>query len=205
MARDEAPPFARGETWYNGGPIDTSNLGGINLEGKEYVFEVNAPDDPTGADTSGRLIRVRVVRNVSGQALKGGRLAVFKAGDPYETQVDGYAYAVSDRPAGIVDEFLPAAGVPNNDLFYIVVDGPTLVTQTHTAAATVAIGSRLVPTAGGAASKTDDLGGRVGLQDLTGVAAALGDNILNVVGYAAQADAGTVDAKIKAVVHRSGC
>jgi hypothetical protein len=209
MARDEAPPFARGETYYNDPTVaanaanDPLGLGGVNLEGKEFVFEVNAPDDPAGSDTSGRLVRVRVVRNVSGQALKGGRIAVFKAGDPYETQVDGYAFAVGDRPAGVIDEFLPAAGVPNNDLFYLVVDGPTLVTQTHTSAATLAIGSRIVPTAGGAASKTDDLAGRVALQDLTGATAALGNNIQNVIGFAAQANAAVVDAKVKAVVHRA--
>src|SRR4051794_5355755 len=116
MARDEAAPFARGETYYNGGTIDQSDLGGANLEGKEYVFEVNAPDDPTKSDPSGRPVRVRVVRNKSGQNLKPARIAVFKAADPYETQVDGYAFAVSDRPAGVIDEFLPSAGVPDGDL-----------------------------------------------------------------------------------------
>lgn len=203
MARDEAAPFARGETYYNGGTIDSSNLGGSNLEGKEFVFEVNAPDDPSGADPSGRPVRVRVVRNVSGQALKGGRISVYKAADPYECQVDGYAFAVGDRPAGVIDEFLPPAGVPNNDLFYIVVDGPTQVTQPHTSNSSFAIGDVLVPTAGGAASKTDDLGGRVLKQDLTGTAATLGGNIQNAIGYAGEAN-NAVDAKIKAVVHRAG-
>lgn len=203
MARDEAAPFARGETYYNGGPIDANDLGGPNLEGKEYVFEVNAPDDPSGADPSGRLVRVRVVRNVSGVNLKPARIAVFKAADPYECQVDGYAFAVGDRPAGVIDEFLPTAGVPNNDLFYIVVEGPTKVTQPHTSNTSLTIGARIVPTAGGGASKTDDLSGRVLGQDLTGTAATLGNNIQNAIGYAAEAN-NTVDALIKAVVHRAG-
>jgi hypothetical protein len=208
MARDEAPPFARGETYANGGPIDANDLGGINLEGKEFVFEPNSQFQGSASqgdnDPSGRAIRVRVVRNVSGQALKPARLAVYKAGDPYETRVDGYTYAVGDRPAGVIDEFLPAAGVPNNDLFYLVVDGPTVVTQTHSSAATLAIGDRIVPTAGGASSKTDDLAGRVAKQDLTGATATLGNNLQNAVGYVAEADAATIDKKVKAVVHRAG-
>ena len=200
MARDEAPPFARGETYYNGETIDANNLGGVNLEGKEFLFEVNAPDDPSGTDPSGRLVRCRVVRNVSGQALKPARIAVFKAADPYEAQVDGYAFAVGDRPAGVIDEFLPAAGVPNNDLFYLVVEGPTKVTQPNTGNSNLAIGDRLVPTAGGAASKTDDLAGRVLKQDLTGATATLGNNLQNVIGYAGEAN-NAANAKIKAVVH----
>jgi hypothetical protein len=159
------------------------------------VFEVNAPDDP-----SGRLVRVKVVRNVSGQNLKPSRLAVFKALDPYETQVDGYTFAVGDRPAGVIDEFLPAAGVPNNDLFYLVINGPTLVTQPHTGNSNLTIGTRIVPTAGGAANKTDDLAGRVLAQDLTGATATLGNNIQNCIGFARVAN-NTVDALVKAVVH----
>jgi hypothetical protein len=209
MARDDAPPFARGETFYNGGLIDPSDplgLGGLNYEGKEFVFEVNAQDQgtgyPAGQDPTGRPIRVRVVRNVSGGALKGGRIAHYKAEDPYECHVDGYCFALGDRPAGVIDEFLPPAGVPNNDLFYVVIDGPTLVQNTHTSPTTFAIGDKIVPTAGGASSVTDDLGGRVAKQDLTGATATLGNNIQHAIGYAAAAD-NTIDDKFAAIVHRA--
>jgi hypothetical protein len=204
MARDEAPPFARGETYYNGGPIDSSNLGGQNLEGKEYTFEVNAPD-ATGLDAgdpSGRKVVVRVVRNSSGQALKGARVAHYKAEAPQGCHVDGYTFSVGHRAAGVIDEFLPAAGVPSNDLFYLVVQGPTKMTQTHTSAAAIVIDSILVPTAGGAGSVTDDLGGRVTLQDLTGATATLGNNVQNVVGFAGAASATVVDDVFAAVVRR---
>lgn len=204
MARDEAPPFARGETYYNGGTIDTNDLGGVNLEGKEFVFEPVQPGIPTTqTDPSGRPVRVKIVRNKSGQALKPARLVKFKAADPAESQVDGYCYAVGDRPAGVVDEYLPSAGVPDNDLFYIVIDGPTKVTQTHTSNSNLSIGDRLVPTAGGASSATDDLAGRVLKQDLTGATATLGNNIQNCIGIAGEAN-NTVDAVIKAVVHLVG-
>ncbi len=201
MARDEAPAFERGETYNNGGTIDLVNVGGVNLEGKEYLFEVNPPDDPTQSDTSGRSVRVKVVRNVSGVALKPGRLARFSAAStaPYETQVDGYATVLTDRPAGVIDEFLPAAGVPANDLFYIVVSGPTKVVQGATTQSNVAIGDRLVPVAFGATAG-DDLGGRFAKQDLTGATSPLASNIQNCFGVAAVAN-NVAGASIAAIVH----
>jgi hypothetical protein len=210
MARDEAPPFARGETWYNlgsSGSIDLADplgLGGVNLEGREYLFEVNSQDQgtgyPAGQDPSGRQIRVKVVRNRSGVNLKPGRIAHFLASSsyPYESAVDGYTFALGDRPAGIVDEFLPAGGVIPNDLFYIVLDGPTKVTQ-PASPTSVAIGDHLVPSTTGS-SATDDLAGRFAKQDLTGSAATLGNNIQNNFGFAAAAD-NTGNDLVDAVVH----
>lgn len=204
MARDEAPPFERGATWYGGGTINSSDLDAPNLEGKEFVFEPVQPGAAsTQADPSGRAVRVKVVRNRSGVNLKPARLVKFKASDPIEGSVDGYCYAVGDRPAGVVDEYLPAAGVPDLDLFYVVIDGPTKVTQTHTSNSNLSIGDRLVPTAGGGSSATDDLSGRVLKQDLTGATAALAGNIQNCIGVAGEAN-NTVDAVIKAVVHLVG-
>lgn len=211
MARDDAPPFARGETWYGLNPnppidaTDNSTLGGVNLEGKEYVFEANSQDEgqasPVTNEDTGRSVRVRVVRNKSGVALKPGRLAHYALTDPYETRVDGYTFALGDRPAGVVDEFLPAAGVPNNDLFYLVVDGPTKVKQLSASASILLLGSVLVPGAG--TSATNDDAGRVALQDLTGATATLGNNIQNQVGYAGVANNSVEDALIVAVVHRA--
>jgi hypothetical protein len=193
MGRLDSPPFERGATFYNGGTIDTNDLGGANLEGREYVFEPTSGDP---ADPTGRAVRVRVVRNKSGIALKPKRVVKYEAADPFETKVSGYVSALADSPAGVVDEFLPAAGVPNNDLFYIVVDGPSLVTQPGTASS-VAIGDRIVPTTG--TSATNDDAGRVAKQDLTGATATLGNNIQNVVGFAAEANSTNND-DYKAIV-----
>lgn len=198
MARDDAPPFARGETFYNSGAsasislTDPLGLGGVNLEGKEFTFEVNAQDQgngyPTGQDPSGRPIRVKVVRNSSGIALKPGRLARFlsatTSASPFECQVDGYVHLLTETViAGVVDEFLPAAGVAPNDLFYVVFDGPTQVVTGATTSPTVTPGLALVPAAYGATSG-DDLAGRVTLQDLTGATTPLADNIVNFIGFA---------------------
>jgi hypothetical protein len=207
MARDETPPFARGETYYNGGVIDPNDplgLGGENLLGKEFLFEPNSQDQGTGypaaGDPNGRPIRVRVVRNVSGQALKPGRLAHYNVANGVngEVGVDGYTAGIADRPAGVIDEFLPAAGVPNNDLFYLVVDGPTQVTTAHTGTISIAQGARLVPATG--TSRTSDDAGRVAVQDLTGATATLAENIMHRVGFA-DAAAAAVDTPLAAIVH----
>lgn len=196
MARDEAPPFARGETYANGsteilnaasGPF---GLGGINLEGKEFVFEPNAdaegaPYGALGPDPAGRLIRVRVVRNVSSINIKPKRVVKFQTGTVgvgLETRVDGYVSAVSDVPAGVSDEYLPAAGVPPQDLFYIVVEGPSIGTAMATGTPALTAGAFLVPGAGTSAI-TDDAG-RVELQSLAGATTVLGANLQNRIGRA---------------------
>lgn len=192
MARDEAPPFARGNTFYNGMPIDTSNLGGPNLEGKEFVFEVNSPDDNSPDDPSGRLIRVRIVRNVSTISLLPGRLAVFQKTAPFETKVDGYTVGVADRPAGVIDEFLPTIGVPPNDLFYLVIKGPAAAVTVDSGLTALAIGDRVVPGTGTTKVSADagkiqkmggtpvvaDMAARVGYADQVQAAATTLTNIV---------------------------
>lgn len=206
MARDEAPPFDRGFTFYNGETIDTADLGGKNIEGKEYVFESNRQIDHTGAtpDPSGRPVRVKVVRNRAAVALKPGRIVTWSAAStaPFQTGVAGYATAVAGLVAGVVDEYLPAAGVPVGDLFYLVVDGPGKILSGATTAPAITYGDRLVPGAFGATAG-DDLGGRFAIQDLTGAAAVLGAQINNVVAMAATTAATATTATLMdVVVHR---
>ena len=230
MGRTDAPPFARGETYYNGGTIDPNDplgIGGVNLEGKEFVFEPNSQDQasgyPASSDPNGRPIRVKVVRNRSGINLKGGLIAHWDSGGTYtygtntvgpfnlETGVDGYTYQLADRPAGIIDEYLPPAGVVPWDLFYLVIDGPTKVTNQHAVPIVATPGLRLVPaatgtsypiTGGAATGRVDPLAGRVALQDLTGATATLGNNIQNCVGFADASTGSTpvADAQFSAIV-----
>ena len=122
MARNENPPFPRGGlgTGYSDpATVDTTSL--THLEGKEWLFE---DQDPTIVDgvASGRTnqyVRCRCVRNVSGGALLPKRFAMYKtdgtgAGD-YGGRVSGYG--TQGKAGGIIDEYLPAAGVPANELF----------------------------------------------------------------------------------------
>lgn len=142
MARDEAPPFARGETFYNGATKDPIFSDPINYNGREYTFEPNSPDGQDTGDSSGRPIRVRVVQNKSGINLLPKRLAGYTAVQPLECVVNGYYHAATDILAGVIDEFLPAAGVANLDFFYVVVEGPTIVALKAANTALV-VGSRL--------------------------------------------------------------
>lgn len=194
MGTREAP-FARGETYANGNTeiLNAANgpfgLGGINLEGKEFIFEPNADAqtqsyNSLGPDPNGRAITVRVVRNVSGITLKPKRLVRYQlatTGINLGTRVDGYTIGVSDIPAGMVDDLLPAGGVVDQDLFYIVVEGTTVGTSLTTGSVAINQGDRLVPGLGTAKNNTTD-SGCVTSQDLTGATATLANNIQNCIG-----------------------
>lgn len=127
MARNENPPFGRGETYYQGRTIDSNDLGGTHLEGMEWEFE-DLDYSVQGVKTprSGKRVRCRLVRNASGIALLPKRAVIYQetAGN-FLKRVDGYGNITADMIAGIVDEWLPSAGVSANDLFWIVVEGPT--------------------------------------------------------------------------------
>jgi hypothetical protein len=194
MARDEAPPFARGETYFNGTTPDLTVFSyPINLAGKEYVFEVDSPDGYDQGDPSGRLVRCRIVQNLSGGAMLPGRLARHQITDPLECYTDGYFYATGDQLAGVVDELLPAAGVPANDFFWVVVEGPTKVQTVSSGFAAIAQGGRLEAQTG-----TGPLTADAGLVANYAGSPAVGD-IFKMVGRAQ--DAASAAGLIKAVVH----
>jgi hypothetical protein len=120
--------FDRGQTFYGiGNTIDANNLGGVNLEGARKVFPNYDPSGPYGRrlrrDESD--IRCILVRNVSGITLAPGQAVVWKAG--YRNKrVDGYSYQTAQEIAGYVDDMLPSSGVPNNDMFWLIVEGQVL-------------------------------------------------------------------------------
>jgi hypothetical protein len=182
MARDEAPPFARGRTYFNGETIDTSTTpyGGTNLEGKEYKFE----DTVYG---TGSYVTLRVLRNVSTITLYGSRLASYKTGY-YGQRVDGYARTTAAKGVPIDDQYA-TNGVPVNDLFYGVVEGPCAIKNGITVATTTVISNAppdpvvaLTAAASTAASTTD--AGRIQTADFSGATTPLADNIRNTVGHA---------------------
>ena len=118
-------PFDLGKTYYEGQTISSSNYGGVTLEGSKCQFQNH---QVLAAGTTLRLtlidapMLVKVVRNVSGINLLPGRMVVYKTGTN-QKRVDGYTSTTGQEVAGIVDPFLPAAGVPDGDLFYIVLEG----------------------------------------------------------------------------------
>ena len=128
-----SPVLARGKTYQQGQTINTSDLPLVAQEGLLASF---IDVDPTTPEIlrSGELVTCRLVRNTSGIALLPRRLVTYAAGYGGK-RVDGYGATTAVWCAGVVDEFLPTAGVQNNDLFWIVVAGNTEVLTDLAAAA----------------------------------------------------------------------
>lgn len=115
------PPFALGQTLGV-----TSATDGANWVGVVKVFpDVNPL---TGKVRSNRVKTCVAVRNSSGATLYGKRAVSYAAGS--STAVDGYARLTNALVAGVSDEYLPAAGVANNDVFWATVEGPTELATT---------------------------------------------------------------------------
>lgn len=128
-----------GATYFTGPnrTAPTSPTTSIGLEGITKTFADVTPGQGAGVDKqrSGHEKVCRLVRNVSGIALLPGRVVVYKSGF-YGKRVDGYVTTDYALAAGVVDEHLPAAGCPNNDMCWITVHGPTVVKSDIAAAAT---------------------------------------------------------------------
>jgi hypothetical protein len=144
------PGFSRGkwlgvtQTLY-----EAVNGDGSTIVGVRKVFRDENPT--TGALNSNRTVECIAVKNSSGAALLPGAVAKFKDA-AILSEVDGAA-TTSTALMGVVDEYLPAAGVPDGEIFWLVVRGPSTVTKTATSvAAGAAYG--LSATAGSAAAQS---------------------------------------------------
>ena len=181
MARSENPPFGRGETWYNGGTATTSDPTAV--VGKEWVFE--DVDPGTKAVRSNKYVRCRAVRNNSGISLLPRRIAQFSTtAGSFSHEVTGYTTVVAKR-GFLIDEFLPSTGVPDKDVFWVVVEGPAEGITDLAAVDTIAVGDRLVALT--AVTSQATTAGRVDLQDLGGATTALGEQAMNYIGFAMSA------------------
>lgn len=139
------PGFGRGQTL---GVRDTES--GRGTTGTQKAFTDSDPrTNNSGVFLSNRPVTCIAVRNTSGGPLLPGTVVKFKKAAILD-EVDGAAAAATDAPLGVVDEYLPAAGVANNDVFWLVVSGPTAITT----AATLAPGAFVTATAGAAATGT---------------------------------------------------
>jgi hypothetical protein len=180
MARDEAPPFERGDTWYGGDTPDTADLGAANIIGKEWVFEDIDPNNGTTFRTAG-FVRCRAVRNVSGITLAGKRLVTFSttAGE-YGVAVNGYA-TITAAECYPLDEYLTS--VVDDDVCWIVIEGPAVVKNGLTAGdqTNFAVGAWLVSQT--AATSQAATAGYAEAQLTAGTDTALGQ-ILNRIGRA---------------------
>ena len=204
MGRWSEPPFARGETYFNGDIIDTSDLtqlGGEILEGRHYVFEDSI--HLTGAE-----VTVKVVRNMSATPVMPGQLLLpttvgsytgiswptgttglpdepltWAPGD-YIGRVNGLSGTAG--PAELVyiaDEILPGNGVPQYDLFYVVVDGPVAVDMVWPNPV-VTVGEHIVSAVTTSATQG---AGQATIQSLAGATTTLGNQIQHSIGVSLEA------------------
>ena len=179
-------PFPRGQTFFNGGTTNTTD--GLNLEGMEVIVR----DTTYG---SGRPVRLKCVRNVSGVTLYPKYLVRYQqTGDYFGKRVDGYVQGNAADYAGVVDELVTS--VPANDLFWIVVEGPTIVKRSASnfSGSDVAVGDRMVAMTVNATTGTTS-NGRIIPQGVASTALT-SDYVQNVVGRALSAivtSATTVD------------
>lgn len=137
MAIGEQLPFPVGSTAFGSGLFTPTATELTSLEGREYTVEDVNPT--TKVRRSNKRRKLRVVRNTSGVNLLPKMLVRMELSSDFGGQVDGYARIGSSITVGAekcfpVDEYLPAAGVANNDLFYIVVEGPAIALTGATAA-----------------------------------------------------------------------
>lgn len=120
-----------GATYFGGSPPALSAVKKtLGIEGYERSFKDEAKNTAAPGSMlllrSGRLITARLVRNVSGFALTPGRAVAWATGHRGR-RVAGHTATTNAEIAGIVDPFLPSAGVADLDLFWIIREGPVLL------------------------------------------------------------------------------
>lgn len=183
MARDEAPPFGRGETYGA-----TSATDGAHLLGNEYVFEDLDYSTSPPTVRSAKKVRCRLVRNTAAAALLPKRIGRFSTtGGEYGQNVDGYT-AVTAQQGFPIDEFLPAAGVAVNDIFYVVVEGPAKILTDIAAVDTISVGDPIVAlTAATSGATTAGRADKADFASANSTGTAIADQIRNQIGRALSA------------------
>lgn len=131
------PGFARGQVlgilWK---AYDSESGDGSHVVGTRKVFRDEDPK--TGKLLSNRTVECICVKNTSGDPLLPRTIARLKPA-AIMTEVDLLA-TPSDSLFGVVDEYLPAAGVPDGEVFWLVVRGPATVSYDETMSAGESVG-----------------------------------------------------------------
>lgn len=133
---------------------------------------------------SNEMVHVKVVKNVSGGALLPGSMFSWDTTAPASEVGPGkaagaaVASAGAITVAGVVDPYLPAAGVPNGSYFLAVIEGPCKFRWDGTS--TFAVGSAVVSASTGGrallyAAGTHDAGSRVGISMAAKSSGSAGD------------------------------
>jgi hypothetical protein len=176
----------RGKTFLTGPnrTAPTSPAGDKDLEGIKKAFR-DIDFSTRGMKTlrTGGEVICQLVRNDSGIALLPKRVAVWKAG--YRgRRVSGYVTTDYAMAAGVVDEWLPSAGVADDDLFWLTVKGPSRVLNDIAAATTAHIDEGAYIVALTAATSQATTAGRVQAFVATSNATNAVSEALNRIGVA---------------------
>lgn len=180
-------PFEIGFTYFNGATPSTTDQS-ANWEGREFWVQDKDYSSSSIGKVTDRAFgengwkKIRIVRNVSGVTLLPGMLVTFKT-STYGRQVDGFV-ATSYSFARPVDEFLNSTtGCPNNDLCYIVMQGPASVRVSATASEAVISQGSVIYSVTAAASTNNTTAGRVlGAADIGAASTYPGNQLVNRIG-----------------------
>lgn len=128
---DRLASFVPGRTYFQGQTPSATD--GAHLEGRMHEGKPYDPADPMALAAEGGIRQYMIVRNASTIVLQKKQVVKWKSGQR-NRQVDGYCNVTNEEVAGVVDPNLISAGVPINDLFFLVVDGELLITTPDTGA-----------------------------------------------------------------------
>jgi len=125
-----APPMSLGQV-LDGKDAD-GNLTNEDKLGMLHTFPAETfTGGPTRSKTlkTGKAIVAVLMRNTSGGALLPKRLGQIDrtAGYGMTKNVDGYSTTNNNRPVVLIDPYLPAAGVADDDIFWGIIGGPAPV------------------------------------------------------------------------------
>ena len=120
-------------------PLDFEDWVGVERDFPDFDYSVKPAQLRSGA-----TVRCRIMRNTSGVILYPKRLVtcdtfVGTAGPKGLAKAPGYT-RLPNVPGVVVDEWLPAGGVPLNDLFWAVISGPTIIINQDTAGVAITVG-----------------------------------------------------------------
>lgn len=123
---DQSNPIPRGTTGYAGNSVPNASALQFQAQlGQVREFQDVNPDPNATTLTTKTNLRVVCIllRNTTGSALLPKDVIKIDPTDP--SRVASAKSSAANQHIAVVDEYLPAAGVPDDDVFWAVIKGPT--------------------------------------------------------------------------------
>jgi len=113
-----------GGTWFGASQTVATDNSAEAMLGQE-IIRSNKASRSSKALRNGKPTWMRFVKNSSGINLLPGMAVAWKASE-IGTGIGGYQRTSGEAIAGIVDDWLPSAGVRTGDYFYVIIEGEAL-------------------------------------------------------------------------------